>query len=143
MLVKITPHSINFFQQTQLFVSHHYDRCVIYLTSLSPTAAFFFTTVYYCCTIVFFSLLMYYGLLFVVMLYSSCYYSYTTKKIIIYIIDYYYYYKFIESFIMYNTFIYQHFIHTVHAIIFINIYIYTLIYIRYITNTNNLLYRIN
>ena len=68
---KITPHSINFFQQTQLFVSHHYDRCVIsHLPSLSPTAAFFFTTVYYCCTIVFFSLLMYYtsGLLFVVML---------------------------------------------------------------------------
>ena len=42
---KITPHSINFFQQTQLFVSHHYDRCVIsHLPSLSPTAFFF----YYC-----------------------------------------------------------------------------------------------
>ena len=40
---KITPHSINFFQQTQLFVSHHYDRCVIsHLPSLSPTAFFFY-----------------------------------------------------------------------------------------------------
>ena len=40
---KITPHSINFFQQTQLFVSHHYDRCVIYLTYLHyhPQQPFF------------------------------------------------------------------------------------------------------
>ena len=70
---KITPHSINFFQQTQLFVSHHYDRCVIYLTyntfTITHSSLFF----YYCLLLLHNSVLLSShvftsGLLFVVML---------------------------------------------------------------------------